>query len=237
MMNNLAQNASVPPITGQNRYQDMRDLLATTSAADAPLAPLIVDGGAYKGEIIDKLRAVFPNAVFHAFEPTPRRAQKLAAKYADSSWVTVHPKALGKESGEALLNITVGNTFTSLLTPTKRLSAAHGERTHVAEQVRVPVVRLDSVLEQAPDILKLDVQGNERNVLQGAGELLPGIKLLNLEVAFEHLYDGEPLFHELEAFLHPFGFTLHALYEPRTGAHGRVVSADALFVNAALMRK
>lgn len=222
----------VPSITGGDRYQDIRRLLPREVFGDAPL---IVDGGAYKGEIADRFLALFPEATVYAFEPTPHRAVKLAAKYEAHPRVTVHPLALGREDGEAVLNITVGNTFTSLLHPTERLSAAHGERTRVVEQVRIPVVRLDSMFQAPPEILKLDVQGNERNVLEGAGALLPGIKVLNLEVAFEHLYAGEPLFHELEAFLTSCGFELHALYEPRMGAHGRIVSADAVFVNRSIL--
>ena len=62
----------------------------------------------------------------------------------------------------------------------------------------------------APILLKLDVQGFEKNVLEGASVLLEKIDYLVLEVSFISMYEGEPLFDEMHTYLKEKGFKLVA---------------------------
>ena len=51
---------------------------------------------------------------------------------------------------------------------------------------------------EAIDIMKLDVQGAELEVLKGARGLLGGVRLIELEVAFNPIYKDQPLFGEID---------------------------------------
>ena len=80
-------------------------------------------------------------------------------------------------------------------------------RTH---QVRT--VRLDDIPEMADvDFLKVDVQGGEILVLQGALECLKAVLIVDVEVDFIPLYKNQPLFADVDALLRSRGFMLHQI--------------------------
>jgi len=67
--------------------------------------------------------------------------------------------------------------------------------------------RLDDLSDLAPvDFLKLDVQGAELLVLEHARETLRTVSVLQCEVEFLELYEGQPLFADVDAFLRSQGF-------------------------------
>jgi hypothetical protein len=73
----------------------------------------------------------------------------------------------------------------------------------------VPVVTLDDVLAGDPacDIfLKVDVQGFEKQVLEGAQEVLNRTVALYLELPIQHLYEGSWTFREAINFIDDLGF-------------------------------
>jgi len=80
-------------------------------------------------------------------------------------------------------------------------------RTH-----EVRTMRLDDLPETADvDFLKVDVQGAEILVFQGALECLKAALIVDVEVDFIPLYKNQPLFGDVDAFLRARGFTLHHL--------------------------
>jgi hypothetical protein len=101
----------------------------------------------------------------------------------------------------------------------------------VAQIVDVPMVRIDGVLNQEVDILKLDLQGYELEALRGATNLLPRIKTITTEVEFVPLYDGQPLFGDIDCFLRQSGFRLLNLYELWTHPDGQLTAGDAIYLN------
>jgi len=74
------------------------------------------------------------------------------------------------------------------------------------------------------DFIHMDVQGAERLVLAGAGEMLPRIGALWLEVSDKPLYAGQMLRPEIEAFMQAHGFALGC--EVR-----REIEGDQFYVN------
>jgi FkbM family methyltransferase len=80
-------------------------------------------------------------------------------------------------------------------------------RTH-----EVRTMRLDDIAEMANvDFLKVDVQGAEILVFQGALECLKTALVVDVEVDFIPLYKNQPLFADVDAFLRSSGFMLHQL--------------------------
>ena len=79
-------------------------------------------------------------------------------------------------------------------------------------------------------LLKLDVQGYEMDVLEGAKETLAQIQGLQLEVSLVPLYQGEIIWSEMLDYVRRLGYNIHWLkpsfFDNRTG---QMLQIDALF--------
>lgn len=103
----------------------------------------------------------------HAFEPQPIIFQNLCANVALNSLLNVHTysQAAGSASGQAILPV---------VDYTKLGNFGGIELQNQGEGTTVPVVRLDDVLTDLRNVrlLKLDVEGWEQSVLEGALNLI-----------------------------------------------------------------
>ncbi len=211
------------PMASRDRFADARALVASES-------PVLVDGGAHVGRVTDRFLADYPGCTVHAFEPIPPLAQMLGQKYAGSPNVTVHAAALGAEAGTVQFNV-VGNVMSSsVLKPSAFADELHGDAVAVRQTAALPQVRLDEVIDAPVDVLKLDLQGYELYALQGAERLLDGVHIIITEVEFIALYDDQPLFGDVDAYLRARGFALRNLYDLYTLETGQLTSGDAMYV-------
>ena len=85
-----------------------------------------------------------------------------------------------------------------------------GELTRVIQQSPLATHRLDDLPQvREVDYLKLDVQGAECDVINGAAEALSNALVVHTEVEFVPLYIGQPLFAEVDQALRRKGFCFH----------------------------
>ncbi len=101
----------------------------------------------------------------------------------------------------------------------------------------VPIRRLDGVLtgvEMDPDVLlKLDVQGFEDRVLDGAPRVLAKSQVVITEVSFEPLYHDQASFEDIYDRLRQAGFVLHGAWSQLLHpTDGRILQADAIFLRS-----
>ena len=61
------------------------------------------------------------------------------------------------------------------------------------------------------DFLKIDTQGTELEILKGGQNILSTIRAISLEVEFNPIYLGQPVFAEVDQFLRSKGFVLWKL--------------------------
>jgi hypothetical protein len=97
----------------------------------------------------------------------------------------------------------------------------------------VAVRRLDEILGPedlvAPVLLKIDVQGSELSVLEGAGSLLTLVHAVLVEASFVELYRGQALADDVWAFLHERGFSCLGIWALTYGESGECLQGDFLF--------
>jgi FkbM family methyltransferase len=200
----------------------------------------VVDVGANIGQYADALRSSGFGGRIISFEPLADAYAQLAQRAGkDPRWTAVC-SAVGAEPGSLEIHIAANSHSSSVLPMNDaHLSAAPHSRT-VGSQ-RVPVTTLADVAAEhavVPErtLLKIDTQGYEKPVLDGAGELLAQFALVQLELSFVPLYDGQALYPELVERLSALGFEWYgvdaAFVDPRTG---RMLQVDGLFARSELL--
>jgi FkbM family methyltransferase len=199
----------------------------------------IYDVGAYHGDVAARYARTFPHASIYAFEPYPPSFEILEKRVGHSPRFHLVNAAVSSASGEGTFHVNKDPSTNSLL-PT-----GHGYAVSTAvtvSKISVPTITLDEFRAEhglpSPEILKLDIQGNELRALHGAQQTLAeeGPLLIYTEVLFEHLYSDCALFADLAELLKSKGYELFNLYSLNQSPNGRLEFADALFVRAQLIR-
>ncbi|MBL0869040.1 MAG: FkbM family methyltransferase [Phycisphaerales bacterium] len=150
------------------------------------------------------------------FEPVPAECEKLNRNALPGH--TYLPYFVG-DGRERTFHLTSAAMCSSLYEPNTPLLALFQQLPEVvrtAESSKVKTKRLDDLIEvQGTDYLKLDVQGAELDVLNGAEKLLrDSVCVVKTEVEFVPLYKGQPLFGDIDAKMRSLGFMLHTFYQP-----------------------
>lgn len=200
---------------------------------------LVLDVGANVGQTGESLRRAGYAGRIVSFEPVPAAYDALLAKSrGDALWEVAPRMALGDADGEVTINVSEASDMSSAL-PASAALLASLPRTRVQETATAPMFRLDSVYhrfcpEDATVFLKIDTQGFERRVLDGAAETLARIRGLQVELSLLPLYQGEETYLGLLADFHRWGFEPHMIVETNfSRALGRQLQIDAVFVRPA----
>jgi FkbM family methyltransferase len=193
----------------------------------------IIDVGANVGQFAVACAKIFPTSTVHSFEPEPKSLEKLKRNVENLSKVRICPVALGERSGEALFHINSHSHSSSILPLEERHRQAFPEAQEV-KTIKVPLSTLDrelkSISMDRPVLLKLDVQGYEPHVLEGASDTLKRVDYVILEASFRPMYVGEKTFVEITAMMEERGFQFLRPLAWLTDPHnGEVLQMDALF--------
>jgi FkbM family methyltransferase len=204
---------------------------------------VIVDVGA-RGGLQPHWQPLRDHITWIGFEPDARSAGALTPADVPAR-SHILPTALSDARGRVTLHCTRDAGDSSLLRPNRPFleQFGHPERFDVVDTVELDADTLDSQLSSigvsAIDVLKLDTQGSELAILQGARQTLArGVLAVDVEVEFSPMYERQPLFAEVDQFLRPFDLQLVDLAPRRSpylaGEHlhlarGPVVWAEALY--------
>jgi FkbM family methyltransferase len=196
---------------------------------------LVLDVGANIGDYGLELRQHgYQNRIW-SFEPRLDAFRRLEKRAAGSPPWEASQMALGNESGAVAIHLSRNEYSSSLLELHPTHVAAEPEASYVGTE-QVEVRRLDEVLAGRTDhesriFLKVDTQGFEQRVLEGAGALLPAIRCVQLELSLSPLYMGETLFREMIVWMAERGFRIASLepgiHDPRSG---ELLQVDATFI-------
>ncbi len=166
----------------------------------------VFDVGAAFGEWTEKCSKIFPQAHYFLFEPLKEYQLRLQNLVQHLKQAKYFPIALGAGRRQALINVHqdwVGSSFFQ-----------EREGASVDGQKRaVPVQSLDEIVAQTrarpPYLMKLDVQGAELDVLEGAGKTLEQTEYMILEVCLFETMLAAPLFFEVLEFMQKRDFVLY----------------------------
>jgi|GEM_PF-1183306 FkbM family methyltransferase len=126
------------------------------------------------------------------------------------------------QASQRILYVTRDPACSSLLRPEAEVFGRFpgGHAAEVLQEKPVDTTSLDELLPrlgvQNVDILDLDTQGTELEILRGAeGYLSKGVVAIRAEVEFTALYQGQPLFADVDTYLRGSGFVLFDLSRSR----------------------
>jgi len=148
------------------------------------------------------------------FEPDLRGCVQLNHDYGRPH--RFFPQFIG--NGERAKFYETNTPFTgSLYPPNQPLLASFTDLAEVTALQRVhevTTVRLDDVADiEDVDLIKIDIQGGELNAFRGAEKTLAAAVVIQTEAEFVELYQGQPLFADIDAHLRSRGFWFHDFHD------------------------
>lgn len=194
----------------------------------------VVDVGANRGQFATIARRLYPDAQIYSFEPLPGPAAIFRDVLAGDAAIQLFNTAIGAASGQAKIYVTTRDDSSSLLKPGTSQDEIFGVQTSRMDEVSVrrlaecvPPERL-----ARPALLKIDVQGAELDVLQGAADMIDGFDAIYVECSYLQLYENQPLYADIAQWTDQHGFRLAGVYNQHTDPVKGPVQADFLFLNA-----
>jgi FkbM family methyltransferase len=149
------------------------------------------DVGANVGNYTQGLLSVFPEATIHCFEPVQDTFFKLTQTLGSNKNTMLNKAALGNERGTAMIyhynNSAQNNEHGSLHRGV--ITDLHFQKNVVAEEISILTVD-DYCLEKGIhniDFLKIDTEGNEYSVLQGAKNMLAANNIDVIQFEFNEM--------------------------------------------------
>lgn len=195
----------------------------------------IFDVGANAGQYAIGMRQSGYNGRILSFEPISmvyRLLQEKSAK--DPCWDSI-PIALGHYDGTATIHVANnGAASSSMLEMLPRVLESAPEAAYIGTE-QVTVQRLDSMFTECfrpgdKVMMKIDAQGFEKNVLEGARQSLKNIIGIQMEMSLVPLYKDEPLLAEMIQFLTEQGFCLMHLEPGFDDTNsGQLLQCDGIF--------
>ena len=216
-------------------------------------SPIIFDVGANVGQSIERFSSVFKSEEFkiYSFEPTPKLFQILKNKYDLKKNIYLFQLALDDKIIKSKFFSYEYHKINSLI-PTDENSKFHKSRQIVLKnrdfsnfttEIEVQTSTIDNIADEQNidkiDVLKIDTEGNEDRVLEGAKKLLNSnkINLIELELILGFGYQRQMSFFDIEKFLIPYGYKLIAIDYASNAIISSGYQVNLIYVNSELFDK
>ena len=193
----------------------------------------VLDVGANIGQFANAIRQAGFKGRIISFEPQSEAHVKLKAFAANSSnWTVFERCAVGSTPGETEINLSQ-NSFSSSILDIEKLHTSNAPGSKYSGKEKVDVITLDqckAIPKSGNIFLKVDTQGFEKYVLDGAKILLDRLVGVQLETSLAELYKGQTSFIELLTFMDGRGYDIWSInrgFDQRET--GQLFQADVTF--------
>lgn len=218
------------------RYPAGDDLFRVVTLMQTVGVTVLLDIGANDGGHARAVRRLGYGGRIASFEPTSSAWQRLdRAAVSDPMW-DIFPWAVGDADQDVKIGVAGNAGHSSSVLPMLETHALAAPDSKYVSSENVQMVRLDSVWDAVvaeADIpfIKIDVQGAEGLVLDGASTSLDRVVGVQTELSLAALYDGQTDYQEVLDRLTSRGFALAGVIpgfsDPRTG---RMLQFDGIFI-------
>ena len=195
----------------------------------------VIDVGANIGQFAVDASELYPDAVIYSFEPLPGPYNQLLINTKSFSKFNPYNIALSDHKGTTKMYSNDFSQSSSILEMAESHKKAFPHSTN-ATPVKVKVQTLDAIFNgvqlDTDILLKIDVQGLEKQVLDGGKETIKKVKVIIIETSYISLYKDQPLFDDVHDQLAKVGFRFHGnlgqLLHPTDGS---ILQGDSVFIN------
>jgi FkbM family methyltransferase len=195
---------------------------------------VVLDVGANTGQYAKQIRDMGYSGKIVSFEPLNSAFIELKENATLDPFWEVYNFALGNMNGKVVINIASNSCSSSILDMLpSHLQAAPGSK-YIGKE-RIEIKSLDSIFEgvctKKDNIyLKIDTQGFERYVLEGAEKSLSYINTIQLEMSLIALYKDELLFNQIYELLKNKSYYLVSIESGfRNKATAQLLQIDGIF--------
>lgn len=197
---------------------------------------VVFDVGANSGQYARRLRSLGYKGRILSFEPMRTAFAELAAAAAtDKQWECLQ-LGLSDADGTSVIHISENSVSSSTLPMLDRHSM-HAPMSRYVGEEQIELRRFDALCRERSwplqnSWLKIDVQGLEHRVIEGASAVLGDLAALQVEISLVPLYEGQMILRPMLEMLADKGFDLVG-FEPgfddkRTGEY---LQFDGIFRN------
>lgn len=175
---------------------------------------VIFDVGAFIGNWSQICFQLKPDVHIHLFEPFKNSFNQLKKKFQDNKNITLNNVALGEREGEKKFYI--NKTCSSLNSMYLRKDLYNKSLEHTHKEL-VFETTLDKYCDQEKisnvDYMKIDVEGNELNVLKGSKRILKNqsIKFIQFEYGGCNI-ESKTYFKDIYKFLRNYNYYVYKIY-------------------------
>lgn len=195
----------------------------------------VLDVGANTGQYAKNLRDAGFKGRIVSFEPiSEAHLQLCRVARNDALWTVAERTAIGDWDGHTQIHVAKNSVSSSLLPMLPAHRSADPESGFISTE-SVTIARLDSIAprflrDDKSIFLKIDVQGFEKKVLEGAPKVLERTVGLQLELSLTPLYEGETLFQPMLEYVCGLDFDIWALTPAFIDKrNGRLLQVDGVF--------
>jgi len=197
---------------------------------------LVFDVGANTGQFAESLYDFGYTGRVVSFEPVAQAYDEMLARCkAYPQWTVAGRSAIGSADGEIDINVSDDTVFSSVL-PIKDTYVAHNPKSKMVRKERIPLHKLDTIADQYIQpgdriLLKIDTQGYEKEVLDGAMQLLGRVSGIKIEIPLYPIYENTRFaFYDIADFMRDHGFQPYSFHiEGVDLKTGRVNTIDGMF--------
>ncbi|OHB44727.1 MAG: hypothetical protein A2178_01735 [Planctomycetes bacterium GWC2_49_10] len=196
----------------------------------------VIDVGANSGQYGLFLRALGYKGHIVSFEPVSSVFNQLKEKCENDNKWSCHNFALGDKNEEKILNVYKSTVFSSFLTANEYSKNIWHSLENVTPET-VKVFRLEDVWDDAIGklgctnyMLKLDTQGFDKFVFDGAHDCLENISVLQSELSLIPVYDGMIQVYDVLKEFHSFNFFISGMYPINRDKSLAVIEYDCVMV-------
>ena len=213
---------------GNNVFDDLDKL------EDPKNFETIFDVGANQGQTLKLFLRHFPSAIVHAYEPVASTFTKLQESFSSEPRARFHALAAGDVTGFGTIRIFAASGLNTMV-----IGLQDGLRENQIGEERIETCRLDQMMGkcqiQKIDLLKIDVEGFERNVLLGCGEYLRPERIRYIFLECHTIAELDPIgpthsqLLEINGILTTRGYRFITLYTEAIAIKEPIGSYNALY--------